>query len=219
MEKDLLVELGFESVEKGEKEEEEGDDSEDETYEDCIDYFEDLKTQMKDLQLHIEDDMKEQLDVSMIKLSNNDNEQLKEKISATSQAEKQNRTEGECKEIDEAVIVENVTTNQEQNELASCNLSSEVKPDHTQEQTVSNAEDEAVSTKNCFDTRSVWSTSTASTIPPHVIKRRVKLELDKRDKKSQSKKIVVKGEASAVTRVRRDNRATIKESTGIWGWE
>lgn len=219
MEKDLLVEMGFEKQE----EEEEGEDSEDEIYEDCIDNFEDLETRIKDLQLQVESAMKEQFDVSEKKTSNNDDEQP-EKISTTSQQnEKQNDTEDECKQNYKAAAVENVTTNQEtekeHSKPASYNLSTEIEPHNTQEQTVSSAEDETASTKDCFDTRSMWSGSTTSTIAPHVIRRRVKLALEKRDRKSQSKKIVVKGEASAVTRIRRDNRATIKESTGIWGWE
>ncbi|XP_011175459.2 serine/threonine-protein kinase RIO2 isoform X2 [Solenopsis invicta] len=68
------------------------------------------------------------------------------------------------------------------------------------------------------DTQSIRSISTAATIAPDVIKKRTKLALDKRER-SQTKRALVKGEASAVTRIRRDNRATIKESTGIWGWE
>ncbi|EFN83388.1 serine/threonine-protein kinase RIO2 [Harpegnathos saltator] len=87
----------------------------------------------------------------------------------------------------------------------------------TQEQNVSNTEDKAASIKDCFDTQSICSTSTRSgTIPRHEVRRRLKLEREKRERKNQ-RKVVAKGEASAVTRIRRDNRATIKESTGIWG--
>ncbi|KAG5316012.1 RIOK2 kinase, partial [Acromyrmex insinuator] len=68
------------------------------------------------------------------------------------------------------------------------------------------------------DTQSIRSVSTAATIAPDVIKKRTKLALDKRER-SQAKRALAKGEASAVTRIRRDNRATIKDSTGIWGWE
>lgn len=219
MEKDLLIEMGFEDEEEGgEEEREEGDDSEDEMYEDCIEEnFEDLGTQIKNLQLQVENAMKEQFDVSVKKTLSNDHEHP-EKISATSYSKKQNDTKSECKR-NEAAAGENATTDKEYSELTSCNLSSEIGLHNIQEQTVSSAEDEAASTKDCFDTQSMWSASTTSTIAPHVIKRRIKLALDKREKKSQSRKILVKGEASAVTRVRRDNRATIKESTGIWGWE
>ncbi|BES94688.1 serine threonine-protein kinase [Nesidiocoris tenuis] len=63
---------------------------------------------------------------------------------------------------------------------------------------------------------SVRSFSTAtSTIAPEVIKERVKKALEKRDQRNK-KRILVKGEASAVTRQRRDNRDTIKDSHGIW---
>lgn len=63
------------------------------------------------------------------------------------------------------------------------------------------------------------SVSTTSTIPPEVIRKKVKDALDKREKQEMRRRAVVKGEASAVTRVRRDNRLTIKECSGIWGWE
>ncbi|XP_017795801.1 PREDICTED: serine/threonine-protein kinase RIO2 [Habropoda laboriosa] len=70
------------------------------------------------------------------------------------------------------------------------------------------------------DSRSMYSISTASTIAPEVIKKRVKASLQRREKRDeQSRRVVAKGEANAVTRVRRENRDTIKQSTGIWGWE
>lgn len=67
--------------------------------------------------------------------------------------------------------------------------------------------------------RSVYSVGTTSTIAPEVIKSRVKAALERRQNKQQSRKVLAKGEANAVTRVRRENRDTIKQSTGIWGWE
>lgn len=65
----------------------------------------------------------------------------------------------------------------------------------------------------------MYSNTTAATIAPELIKKKVKIALQKRDKKEQSRRILVKGEANAITRVRRENRDTIKQSTGIWGWE
>ncbi|KAL0111520.1 hypothetical protein PUN28_013017 [Cardiocondyla obscurior] len=98
---------------------------------------------------------------------------------------------------------EKVITNETHNSGESCSFSSNMKEE---------------STHVYNDTQSIRSISTAATIAPDVIKKRTKLALDKREK-IQAKKTLVKGEASAVTRIRRDNRATIKESTGIWGWE
>lgn len=69
------------------------------------------------------------------------------------------------------------------------------------------------------DVRSVRSVTTASTIAPDVIKDKVRKALDQKQKRDDKKRCVVKGEASAVTRSRRENRDTIKDSTGIWGWE
>lgn len=61
--------------------------------------------------------------------------------------------------------------------------------------------------------------STASTIAPDVIKKRVQVALDKREKQAERKRVLAKGEASAVTRSRRDNAKTIQESHGVWGWD
>lgn len=219
MEKDLLIEMGFEDEE--EEKEDNDDDSENETYKDCIGQnFEDLETQIKDLQLQVESAMKEQFHISTKKTLNNEYEHPEE-VTATSHSEKQNSTEGKCKRNDETTAAEeNAATVEERNEPASCDLSStEIEVHNTQEESALGVKDEIVFDKDCFDTRSMWSASTTSTIAPEVIKRRIKLTLDKRDKNNQSRKIAVKGEASAVTRARRDNRATIKESTGIWGWE
>lgn len=219
MEKDLLTEMGFEDEEEREKEEKDSDNSENETYEDCIEQdFDGLGSQIKDLQLQVENAMKEQFDLPMKKKWNNDHEHS-EKISATTHSEKQNDTKDEPKQNDESIAVENVIIGKEHSELASSHLTSEINPHDTQEQIVLSTEDEPAFTKDYFDTRSMWNASIASTIAPLTIKRRMKVALDKRDRKNQSKKIVIKGEASAVTRIRRDNRATIKESTGIWGWE
>ncbi|PSN35369.1 Serine/threonine-protein kinase RIO2 [Blattella germanica] len=68
-------------------------------------------------------------------------------------------------------------------------------------------------------TYSIRSTSTAATIAPEEIQKRVKRSLEKREKAATRKRITVKGEASAITRSRRENRDTIKQSEGIWGWD
>lgn len=58
-----------------------------------------------------------------------------------------------------------------------------------------------------------YSTS-ASTIAPSVVSDRVKRTLNVKEKREQRKKCVSKGEASAVTRVRNDNRDTVKQYAG-----
>nr|XP_033343096.1 serine/threonine-protein kinase RIO2 [Megalopta genalis] len=73
--------------------------------------------------------------------------------------------------------------------------------------------------KSRFDSRSVFSATTTATIPPEMIKAKVKTALQKRAKAQQSRRVLVKGEANATTRIRRENRDTVKQSTGIWGWE
>lgn len=65
------------------------------------------------------------------------------------------------------------------------------------------------------DARSMRSYSTsASTIAPSVIKDKIKRNLDLNDKKEIRKRCVAKGEASAVTRGRKENRNTCKEYAG-----
>lgn len=80
-----------------------------------------------------------------------------------------------------------------------------------------NLDDEHV--EKLSDSKSMYSTTTAATIAPEIIKKKVKAALQKREKREHSRRILVKGEANAVTRIRRENRDTIKQSTGIWGWE
>lgn len=73
--------------------------------------------------------------------------------------------------------------------------------------------------KALSDVRSMRSYASASTIAPDVVKQQVKKNLVSVQKKMERKKAVAKGEASAVTRDRRDNRETIRESHGLWGWD
>ncbi|CAB3244961.1 unnamed protein product [Arctia plantaginis] len=73
--------------------------------------------------------------------------------------------------------------------------------------------------KALSDVRSMRTYTSASTIAPEVIKQQVKKNLEIKQKKMQRKREIAKGEASAVTRQRRDNRETIRESNGLWGWD
>ncbi|XP_063368128.1 serine/threonine-protein kinase RIO2 [Cydia amplana] len=72
--------------------------------------------------------------------------------------------------------------------------------------------------KALSDVRSMRSYTSASTIAPEVVKQQVKKNLEIRQKRTERKKAIAKGEASAVTRQRRENRQTVRESHGIWGW-
>uniref|UniRef100_A0A182TF91 Serine/threonine-protein kinase RIO2 n=1 Tax=Anopheles melas TaxID=34690 RepID=A0A182TF91_9DIPT len=67
------------------------------------------------------------------------------------------------------------------------------------------------------DARSVRSYSTtASTIAPTIVSERTKGDIQLREKKDMKKRLVPKGEASAVRRMRKDNNAIMKEYRG---WE
>ncbi|KAH9638056.1 hypothetical protein HF086_014917 [Spodoptera exigua] len=73
--------------------------------------------------------------------------------------------------------------------------------------------------KALSDVRSMRTYTSASTIAPEIVKQQVKKNLEIKQKKMERKKAIAKGEASAVTRQRRDNRETIRESHGLWGWD
>lgn len=73
--------------------------------------------------------------------------------------------------------------------------------------------------KALSDVRSMRSFSTVSTIAPEVITSKVKKNLNYKQKQIERKHCVAKGEASAATRVKRENKDTIKQSKGIWGWD
>ncbi|XP_070154015.1 uncharacterized protein Riok2 [Polyergus mexicanus] len=198
MQKDLLKELNIRIDAENEE------NSETETYEDCINNVKDLEDQINNLQLEPEISNKEDSAVLTHNVAINNNERFEE-ISTTISSEKRNDSENKFKQNN--ITTENIVIDKEHSKHALYDLSS-------------NAKDEVAYDNDYDDIQSIRSVSTAATIAPEVIKRKVKLALDNREKKSQSKRTLVKGEASVVTRTRRENRATIKDSlTGIWGLE
>jgi len=95
-----------------------------------------------------------------------------------------------------------------------------VKSDSEEYVSLSENEDceSVASSKVCYsDIHSVRSMTTASTIPPEVIRDRVKKSLEKKQRATVRHRNLAKGEASAVNRQRRENKDTIKDSFGIWG--
>lgn len=70
---------------------------------------------------------------------------------------------------------------------------------------------------NDYSSRSL---STSATIEPQVIHLKVKKSLNKRDKLLTRQRCLAKGEASAVTRKRNENRDLIKEYSNVFSaWE
>jgi len=114
-------------------------------------------------------------------------------------------------------------SSQEKDNLSNCDSPSQVELEDWQKRVMSMTPSCTEKSSDCdsddlFDeTRSIRSTAT--TIHPEEIKKRVKSQLAARDKRAQRKKCVAKGEANAVTRVRRENRQTVQQSHGIWGCE
>lgn len=72
--------------------------------------------------------------------------------------------------------------------------------------------------KALSEARSVRSHSSAASIAPDVVAQRVRRGLAQRERRTRRKLAVAKGEASAATRRARDDRETIRESHGLWGW-
>lgn len=66
--------------------------------------------------------------------------------------------------------------------------------------------------------RGTGSTASMSTIHPDVIKQRVKSTITKRQNIQAVQRIRAKGEASAATRKKRENKEMIR-ADGIWGWD
>lgn len=209
MEKDLLIEMGFEK------------DESDEIYDDD----DDNDGNIQELNVENEiDNLRSQVE-----------QLLQEDIPLSKYKQKDEKVESLKEEVDISTDIRQVKINdsKDNDNTDLKNKSIENKPDIPCEiETV--ADLNTVFSSNCTDTlktdsidgnefsdlRSVRSVSTAATISPDVIKKRTKQSLEKRERKGLSRKILVKGEASAVTRVRRENRDTIKQSTtGIWGWE
>ncbi|XP_050575453.1 serine/threonine-protein kinase RIO2 isoform X1 [Bombus affinis] len=205
MEKDLLREMGMVEVEDEEIEE------------DCNDDMDEENRSMNNseinyLQLQVENSVKNEFTCTSKKTSE-DSEANEKKDSTVLSVEDRILEEG-IKKIDIGESVGNLIGKR----------SYDLNVKHNKEITNSflftetcNPEDDDVEKFN--DLESMYSSTTAATIAPELIKKKVKIALQKREKREQSRRILVKGEANAITRVRRENRDTIKQSTGIWGWE
>ena len=66
--------------------------------------------------------------------------------------------------------------------------------------------------------RTAGSASSLSTIHPDVVKQRVKSAINRKEKTQVMQRIRAKGEASAATRKKRENKDLIR-ADGIWGWD
>ncbi|XP_035738203.1 serine/threonine-protein kinase RIO2-like [Vespa mandarinia] len=206
MEKDLLIEMGFEK------------DESDGTYDD------DDNDNVQELNVENEiDNLRSEV------------EQLMHEDIPSSRYKQEEKIESLKEEVDTNIGIRQLKINdsKDNDDIDKKNKSIENKPDIPCEiGTMANLntvfssnctntlETDSIDDNEFSDLNSVRSVSTAATISPNVIKKRTKQSLEKRERKGLSRKILVKGEASAVTRVRRENRDTIKQSTtGIWGWE
>lgn len=201
MEKDLLREIGMVEVEDEEIEEDCNEDTDEEN-----------DSEINYLQLEVENSVRNEF-MCTSKKTSEDSETNEKKDSTVLSVEDRILEEG-VKRIDMGKTVGNLIGKK----------SYDLNVKHNKEITNSflftetcNPEDDDVEKFN--DLESMYSSTTAATIAPELIKKKVKVALQKREKRERSRRILVKGEANAITRVRRENRDTIKQSTGIWGWE
>ncbi|XP_071879210.1 RIO kinase 2 isoform X1 [Bombus fervidus] len=205
MEKDLLREIGMVNVEDEEIEEDCNEDMDEENRSmnnSEIDY----------LQLQVENSVRNEF-MCTSKKTSEDSEANEKKDSTVLSVEDRILEEG-VKKIDTSKSVGNLIGKK----------SYDLNVKHNEEITNSllftgtcDSEDDDVEKFN--ESESMYSSSTVATIAPELIRKKVKIALQKREKREQSRRILAKGEANATTRVRRENRDTIKQSTGIWGWE
>ncbi|KAK1117005.1 hypothetical protein K0M31_017054 [Melipona bicolor] len=196
MEKDLLKEIGMIKVE------------DEETEDECSESASEENRSMDDsevnyLQLQVENSVKSETFV---------NAKVNEKRDPIVAPLEDYIIEEGVKNIDINKSVESLTS------IKSYDLNEK----HNERTTNSVLDAETSDVEEFSDSRSMYtvhSSMTNATIAPELIKKKVKVALQKREKREQSKRILVKGEANAVTRIRRENKDTIKQSTGIWGWE
>lgn len=125
---------------------------------------------------------------------------------------KEKETDKECELIQEttkmSIEVQDVKTDEDKiGDISECRI----------QQSDGGSESDSDNYSDRFISGSVRSSTT--TIHPDEIKKRVRKQMQTKEKRQERKKCVAKGEASAVTRSRRENTDTIKHSTGIWGWE
>lgn len=209
MEKDLLVEIGMMEAETDDKEQEENDEEDTENNLDT-----DIQQEMKAEQVEHLREQLENVIRDVFDTTQSPNEYTTNQTNDSIPIRYDDELRDYVHNKDENAILDN---NSEEGD-------SDQKYETAPESTSSDSEHSMDGSKNTrernvSDSKSIYSTTTVATIAPKVIKKRVKLALERRQKREQSRKILVKGEASAVTRSRRENRDVIKQSTGIWGWE
>ena len=206
MEKDLLVEMGM-NTEEVDEDEEEQENSEEETekFEDAIAASE---TEDDIDKLRIEVDKSCKIDLR-------ENFEVKPSDSILHKDLTSNLEENECKKTLMNRLMDNFAKFDQNNADQIYSSDEEKIPELIDVSRL----DKIQQVKEFDDSRSVRSYTSASTIAPEIIKMKMKSALEKRDKKNSSRRALVKGEASATARSRRENRDNIKQSTGIWGWE
>lgn len=151
-------------------------------------------------------DMAKDIDMELGIISEDDS--ISDKNSDTEDAELDTAS---CLAEDE--LIKSDTKNQSEMQIPE-NLKSDALQETSDNEKFSDCSSESNYSNDIFESRSVRSTAT--TIHPDEIKRRVRKQMVHKNKKESRKKCVAKGEASAVTRNRRENTNTIKQSNGIW---
>ena len=238
MEKDLLVEMGIDSERADDTDEEE----ENEKFDDAIvildtdDDFnklslEDGNLSETDLRAMSKDNIKDHCTKKELEIFAERNERIEETLMSSRETHFMLGIESKC-EVSEETLGEKMKNcdrkfkgiNKIENNRKYLEEMRNVNDDSVESDEIPELVEEceffdSFPEKELNDKISIRSYSTASTIAPELIKMKTKLALHKREKKNSSRRALVKGEASATTRVRRENRDAIKQSSGIWGWE
>ncbi|XP_075224673.1 RIO kinase 2 [Lycorma delicatula] len=211
MEKHLLIGMGIDEGSDDDNETEEGDEENNKDQE---------SSEIEKLRLSVEQSLLEsEKNISSNQLDNYNNkeidklnelENLKEKVENISVNSNDIVSNKDLQASNDFITVEKCIEISESNNKK---LEESLKSDGNFSDNESNyAESDLVSV--------AWTNSTtASTIPPDVIRDRVKKALDKREQAIVKKRCMAKGEASAVMRKRRENRETVKDYEKFSEWE
>ncbi|XP_033226378.1 serine/threonine-protein kinase RIO2 isoform X2 [Belonocnema kinseyi] len=206
MEKDLLVEMGMDTEEvEEEAEEQEGSEEETEKFEDAVT----TQETVDDIDI-----LRQEVDKSC-KIDLGENSEIKPSDSISHKDFVSNHEENVCDKTLMERLMDSLDKFDEGNASQIYNSDEDEIPELIEGPRLAKSHQ----IKEFNDCRSVRSYTSASTIAPEVIKMKMKSALEKRNTKNSSRRALVRGEASATARSRRENRDNIKQSTGIWGWE
>ncbi|KAK9507123.1 hypothetical protein O3M35_008931 [Rhynocoris fuscipes] len=218
MNKDLLASLGIDEESAGD--ESEAINSEEDEENDAVDIKEDISEEKIET-------MRKMVEESLMETNENYKTNKSKQENQESIYQFSQNQEAQCStDLPDNIIASNLM-NKNISELSEAekllrNFSLKCEKENPNENNSSDTIEEEVKekeSKSTLNNKALSVSTVTSTIPPEEIREKLKRAFDKRQKLESNRRIIVKGEASAVTRRRRENRDTIKDCSGIWGWE